>query len=56
MQDIANAIGSDPSMAAKLLRVANSTYYGMKTNSIKQAVTYLGMRNIRYASAIHINF
>lgn len=47
MQDIANAIGSDPSMAAKLLRVANSTYYGMKTNSIKQAVTYLGMRNIR---------
>lgn len=46
MQDIANAIGSDPSMAAKLLRVANSTYYGMKTNSIKQAVNYLGMKNI----------
>lgn len=47
MQDIADAIGSDPSMAAKLLRVANSTYYGVKTNSIKQAVTYLGMKNIR---------
>ena len=56
MQDIANAIGSDPSMAAKLLRVANSTYYGMKTNSIKQAITYLGMRNIRDPSAIYINF
>ncbi len=47
MKDIGDAIGSDPSMAAKLLRVANSSYYGIKTNSIRQAVTYLGMKNIR---------
>lgn len=47
LKDIGDAIGSDPSMAAKLLRVANSSYYGIKTNSIRQAVTYLGMKNIR---------
>ena len=47
IEDIANAIGTDPSMTAKLLRVVNSAYYGVKTTSIKHAVTYLGMRNIR---------
>jgi HD-like signal output (HDOD) protein len=47
MEDIAGAIGTDPSMAAKILRIANSAYYGIKTTSINQAVTYLGISNIR---------
>jgi HD-like signal output (HDOD) protein len=47
IEDIANAIERDPSMTAKLLRVVNSAYYGVKTTSIKHTVTYLGMRNIR---------
>lgn len=47
MSVIAKAIESDPAMAVKLLRVANSSYYGIRTTSIKQAVTYLGMNNVR---------
>jgi HD-like signal output (HDOD) protein len=47
MADISGALGTDPSMAAKILRIANSAYYGIKTTSINQAVTYLGISNIR---------
>jgi HD-like signal output (HDOD) protein len=43
---ITEAIESNTTMSAKLLRIANSSYYGVRTNSVKQAVNFLGMNNI----------
>lgn len=45
---MADAIGRDPAMTAKLLRLVNSPYYGMprKVTSISQAVMTLGMRQV----------
>lgn len=43
---IAELIERDQSVATKLLQVANSAFYGAKTGSIKQAVTYLGLSNV----------
>ena len=47
IEDIAKAIESDPAISAKILRIANSAYYGVRTASIKQAFMYLGFKNIR---------
>lgn len=45
--DISRLIEQDQSIATKLLHIANSAYYGIKTGSVKQAVTYLGLSNVR---------
>lgn len=45
--DIARVIEQDQSIAAKVLQISNSAYYCSKTNSIRQAVAYLGLNNIR---------
>lgn len=47
MDAISDAISADPSMTSKLLRIVNSAYYGVRTTSVKHAVTYLGTVNIR---------
>ena len=41
-------IEQDPSLALKILKVANSAYYGMKqkVNSLRQAVVIIGMREL----------
>ncbi len=41
-------IEQDPSLALKILKVANSAYYGMSTkvNSLRQAVVIIGMREL----------
>lgn len=46
---IAAVIRRDPSLAARLLRMVNSVYYGLSTrvNSIEEAVFFLGLRQIR---------
>lgn len=44
---VVRIIEQDPAIASKVLHIANSAFYGIKTGSIKQAVTYLGMENIR---------
>ena len=46
MKKIAEAIESDPSITAKILEVANSAFYGVKTGSIRQAIVYLGLINV----------
>jgi HD-like signal output (HDOD) protein len=45
---IAEVIRSDPSLSVRLLRVVNSVYLGLsaRTNSIEEAVFYLGLRQI----------
>lgn len=45
--EISRLIEQDPSITSKLLHIANSAYYGVKTGSIKQAITYLGLANVR---------
>lgn len=44
---IAELIERDSAIAAKILRIANSAFYGINTADIKKAITYLGMNNIR---------
>jgi len=40
---IARVIETDPTVAASVLRVVNSAFYNIKTGSIIQAITYLGL-------------
>lgn len=44
--EIASALERDQSIAGKVLHVANSAFYDVKTGSVKQAMTYLGLANI----------
>lgn len=48
MKDFEEVIKMDPILVARLLRLVNSSFYGLvhRVNSISRAVTYLGMRNL----------
>lgn len=47
--DVSEIIQSDPAMTAKVLRVSNSSYYGMKqyVGTLKLALVILGVREVR---------
>lgn len=49
MSDLSRIIQSDPALTAKILRVSNSSYYGMKqyVSTLKLALVILGVREIR---------
>ncbi|KAB3525935.1 response regulator [Alkaliphilus serpentinus] len=47
MKVIAEVIERDPSIAAKILEIVNSSFYGIQTGSIKQAIIYLGLTNVQ---------
>jgi HD-like signal output (HDOD) protein len=49
MSDMSRIIQSDPALTAKILRVSNSSYYGMKqyVSTLKLALVILGVREIR---------
>jgi HD-like signal output (HDOD) protein len=49
MADVAAVIERDPAMAAKLLQLVNSAYFGLarRVTSIEQAVMYLGIELVR---------
>lgn len=44
---IINAIERDQSIAGKILHIANSAFYGLKTGSVAHAVKYLGLNTMR---------
>ena len=44
---ISNEIEKDIAIAARILNIANSAFYGSKTGSIKQAVSYIGLQNTK---------
>ena len=48
-EDLSRAIRSDPALSARVLKFANSSYYGQagKVTSIKRAVTVLGFNTVR---------
>lgn len=45
--EISQEIERDLSISTKVLHIVNSAFYGIKTGSVRQAVTYLGLQNIR---------
>ncbi|WPX08342.1 HDOD domain-containing protein [Anaerocellum danielii] len=47
IDNIISAIEEDPAISSKILQVANSAFYNLKTASVKQAVVYLGLVNVR---------
>lgn len=49
MSDVCRVVEQDPAMAAKILKVSNSSYYGMKqfVGTIKLALVILGVREVR---------
>jgi len=49
MSDVSKIIEKDPALAAKILKVSNSSYYGMKqfVGTIKLALVILGVREVR---------
>lgn len=44
---IAKKLEMDQSIASKILRVANSAFYGAKTGNITQAIMYIGLINVK---------
>ena len=48
MRDIAEIISTDPPLAARVLKVVNSAYYGLRQSvgSLPLALTILGIREI----------
>ena len=46
-EEISHIIEVDQSVSSKVLRISNSAFYGIKTSSIKQAITYIGLNNIK---------
>lgn len=44
---ISARIERDPAISAKMLQMANSAYYGVKTASIQKAATFLGTQNLK---------
>jgi HD-like signal output (HDOD) protein len=50
LSDVATIVLKDPSLAAKVLQLVNSAYFGsgQKTSSIAQAVSLLGTDRLRY--------
>jgi HD-like signal output (HDOD) protein len=46
-EKVAREIEKDQAVSSKLLHLANSAFYGLKTGSISQAVKYLGFNTIR---------
>ncbi len=44
---VAKAITEDQTMVGKILHIANSAFYGLKTGSVMEAIKYLGLKAIR---------
>lgn len=47
VEKIGNVIESDQASSAKILRIANSAFYGAKTGAISQAIMFLGLMNVK---------
>jgi HD-like signal output (HDOD) protein len=49
LDELSNLIGRDPALAGRLLKIANSPYYGLsqKVNNIHQAVMVLGVTTVK---------
>ena len=55
---VANTLSKDPSLSARVLRLANSAFYGMsrEVSSVQESVVVLGMRTTKSLSLIAASF
>lgn len=47
IKEIADMVEKDPVIAARVLHIANSSFFGAKTGSIKQAIVFLGLTAVK---------
>lgn len=47
IEEIAREIERDPAIASNVLKLANTAFYNAKTGSIRQAMMYIGLNNIK---------
>ena len=47
VEDIANKIEEDPAITSNILKMANTAFYSAKTGSIRQAIMYIGLTNVK---------
>ncbi len=47
LEEISHVIEHDQTVSAKLLQVANSVYYNMSTGSVRQAIVFMGLTNLK---------
>ncbi len=47
VEEISRLVEHDQSVAAKLLQVANSVYYSISTGSVRQAIVFMGLTNLK---------
>lgn len=47
VDEISRKLEEDQSISSRILRVANSAFYGAKTGSIAQAIMYIGLTNVK---------
>ena len=47
--DVASILSEDPAMAAKVLKITNSAYYGLAgtVTSVKQAIVIIGLNGVK---------
>ena len=47
IEEIANKLESDPAITSNILKMANTAFYNAKTGSIRQAIMYVGLINVK---------
>jgi len=47
IMEVSNLISRDQAIASKILKLANSAFYGRKTGNIKQAIMTMGLNNVK---------
>lgn len=47
VEEIANKLEEDPSITSNILKLANTAFYNAKTASIRQAIMYIGLINVK---------
>ena len=47
IDEISRKLEEDQSISSRILRVANSAFYGAKTGSIAQSIMYIGLTNVK---------
>ncbi|MBE0451213.1 MAG: HDOD domain-containing protein [Clostridia bacterium] len=48
VEDIAEKLESDPAITSSILKLANTAFYNAKTGSIRQAIMYIGLINVKH--------
>lgn len=47
VEEIANKLEEDPAITSNILKLANTAFYNAKTGSIRQAIMYIGLTNVK---------